>query len=126
MNTQENTTKHTPGPWMTEYELRDGSPYIIYSEEGTFIADLRCNGCEAPASDAKFDANAALLKAAPHLLEALKGMLALGAVKSIESIVAASPEGEIAKSGGFAAIKFARAAIAEAEGKAISTAEGRE
>ena len=72
----ENKSQHTPGPWMTEAEYRDGSPYLIYAKGSIKIADLRnSTPAEAPETDAEFDANAALIAAAPELLEALEDMM---------------------------------------------------
>lgn len=68
--------KHTPGPWMTEAEYRDGSAYLIYAKGSKKIADLRSSGAEAPESDGEIDANAQLIAAAPELLAALEALLA--------------------------------------------------
>ena len=59
-----NTTKHTPGPWT--YRKDDDS--IIAPHEGLQVCQLN------DGTNSQCEANAALIAAAPELLEALKGL----------------------------------------------------
>lgn len=93
------TTTHTPGPWkITSEEFVDdakGGPVArIYSRQ------------TRPADELK--ANAALIAAAPEMLEALNGLLE--AILKCEAPVGGKRET-------LAAVDAARAAIAKAEGR---------
>jgi hypothetical protein len=57
--------RHTPGPWRI-HRLTNGWPVI--TSDGHDIADLRLNGKGLP----HVEANAALIAAAPKLLESLE------------------------------------------------------
>lgn len=87
------TTKHTPGPWRVE----SGPYYRAIRVDGEVIADVRQIGRSFNES------NARLLAAAPDLLEALEGLLA---VVEQNDLPLSDPE-RIA----------ARAAIAKAKGE---------
>ena len=62
------TTKHTPGPWHYQPGRNSRPPYVIRGSEGGFVVV----GMTAD----RQEADAALIAAAPELLEALEGMVA--------------------------------------------------
>ncbi len=70
---EEETTKHTPGPWRDTGEYDKANGYYdttIESDDGEFIAIVRSgNGRE------QVEANAALISAAPDMLAALRETL---------------------------------------------------
>lgn len=89
------TTKHTPGPWS----VPDGgmAPTICTADESTLIATLAGTGDE-------MEANAALMKAAPEMLAALR-------------LWHAALRGKAMSAEEQAAWNAGRAAIAKAEGR---------
>lgn len=102
------TEKHSPGPWRVTGYLADRGLHLIAPplEHSCLILahviDYGDPDSEQPTPEAR--ANAALIAAAPDLLEALKGLLL---------------EVEEGRAGLFAGFTIrARAAIARAEGKA--------
>lgn len=85
-------TKHTLGPWHVG--MKPGP--IVYGPKGEQVADLRA---DLISKDERL-ANLRLIAAAPELLEALKGILAVANVRVDDPRCAA--------------FDFARAAIAKA------------
>jgi hypothetical protein len=74
-------SKHTPGPWTAQ---SNGHYGFIIEHEGSSIAavwgqKINMNATPLPAS-----ANACLIAAAPDLLEALKGVIAVADRKTNE------------------------------------------
>ena len=94
------TDKHTPGPWVVLNAGATVSRYG-YADSAETIADVRHK------PDGESAANAALIAAAPELLEALRGMIDYAA-----SEIGIEPEEAV---GGH--FKAARAAIAKAESR---------
>lgn len=64
--------KHTPGPWNTMLNTRPGAGYIAIERAGTEFAIARVPLSANGWHDEQSKANAALIAAAPELLEALK------------------------------------------------------
>lgn len=66
-------TKHTPGPWAVQKQShREGFKYVVCGEDfwpAAIFSDGRDNAGTA-------EANAALIAAAPKMLEALRGLVA--------------------------------------------------
>ncbi len=91
------TDKHTPGPWKNQYPR-------IYSKTGSKLIEvdeyMACTICDA-----------ALIAAAPDLLEALQGILGYFDSGNSVSVSQATIKA------GSDEIKAARAAIAKATGK---------
>lgn len=85
----------TPGPWKFSFEGVDPEWAIVTNAHGLIVANVN--------ADSRQEANARLIAAAPELLEALRGVVAMQYSKP--SFLAASME-------------QARAAIAKAEGRA--------
>jgi hypothetical protein len=78
--------KHTPGPWQVR--TIDGSIGHIETLDGVAVANAEIVGTLRQPNTAERKANAALISAAPELLEALEAM-----VKRIE-YYSAIPESE--------------------------------
>lgn len=99
-----NEAKHTPGPWCTH---RNGfsSVYIEARVGGGMLQEVACCGPTNEGSDQQ-EANARLIAAAPELLDALRGLLALE-----EENLRGYDDIDVC-----AEVQFARAAIAKAEG----------
>ena len=94
------SSKHTPGPWRLQ--LKDkftDHPFVVRGEQGGF--------CVLGLSDEAEKADARLIAAAPDLLEALKNL--------VERIDKNGGIGEY-KTDPVFVIKYARSAIAKAEG----------
>lgn len=89
-------TKHTPGPWR--YRPPSSTSFYIETPKGGILCS--CNGLPDPK---EWEANAALIAAAPHIKTALEDLLT--AVNG--SLVKAEPKV-------IAAMREARAAIEEA------------
>jgi hypothetical protein len=89
--------KHTKGPWVAS-QYMDTSEWGVLSEKNEIIVGV-CSGLSK--------ADAALIAAAPELLEALKDLL-----KVVELDVARNG----GPGGAFTALKAAREVIARAEG----------
>jgi len=73
--------KHTPGPWFT---VREGfsAVYVEARIEGGMLQEVAmCGPTEAGPSQQ--EANAALIAAAPDLLEALRVLLSLHEVRGV-------------------------------------------
>ena len=70
-------TKHTPGPWrVVNYQDKNDVPRVVSDKGG--IAVLCINRYLGEAGPSKQEQiNAALIAAAPELLEALKAMVAI-------------------------------------------------
>jgi len=68
------SAKHTPGPWVTDPEGHIRAPYPNHAP-GISIARMTCFG--AHDVHMAMGANAALISAAPDMLEALESALAL-------------------------------------------------
>lgn len=105
------SSQHTPGPW----EIHDGGKFGSYGDNGPSVCAVTGPGlCQplfdlcGPASEMQCRANAALIAAAPELLEALRGLS--DAVIEYGRTVAEWDRV-------LDADKAARAAIAKAEGK---------
>ena len=100
--------KHTPGPWFTH---RDGfsSVYVEARVGGGMLQEVACCGPTNEGSDQQ-EANARLIAAAPELLDALRGLLALE-----EENLRGYDDIDVC-----AEVQFARAAIAKATGCADS------
>lgn len=67
MNNQK--AKHTPGPWYTRYNQISS----LTSSHGCTIAN--CNATQKGITDEEAEANAALISAAPDMLETLEAVL---------------------------------------------------
>ena len=93
----ENETKHTAGPW----KFNDG---YVRAEDGTPVADVRLDNPKE-----EEDANAALIAAAPELLEAAKK--ALDCIKGFDTAFADGDGDKLEE------VRLLEAAIAKAEGK---------
>lgn len=65
-------TKHTPGPWSVRHQpYRDGFKFAVCGEDfwpAAIFSDGRSNAGTA-------EANAALIAAAPEMLDALRGLV---------------------------------------------------
>ena len=114
------TTKHTPGPWIGAGPSF-GDPLPRYTTEIITESEDE-NGevrsiCELPVAhhDDENEANARLIAAAPELLSALAGMLAI--VNDSQSVAGYHLNGELEPWDGFPEIERARAAIAKATGE---------
>ena len=120
MQTTETKSKHTPGPWDVIPQNGAGPMIAHCYDTGNDINPtglrLVCHVLERKASQEVDRANARLIAAAPELLEALKGLLAVFA-----------PGGNIAASEGSAdrAVAEADAEAVAAANAAIAKAEGR-
>lgn len=68
------TGKHTPGPWFVDEEGHIRAPYPNHAP-GISVARMTCFGAH-DVHMAK-DANALLISAAPDMLDALRGAVAL-------------------------------------------------
>ena len=90
--------KHTPGPWT--YEQISNNAYVI-DENGSAVMLYRN-------PDDEMKANARLIAAAPELLEALEGMLAIDQ----ENHQRGHDDDDVCKE-----VQTARAAIAKAKGE---------
>lgn len=109
------TTKHTPGPWRAsgidvlavEHDQTKASPVICRGERDQFDAGLMT---------AEQLANAALIAAAPEMLDALQACLSLGAERAHVHGCPNYPTGEV-NDRCAAWCVLARTAIAKAEGK---------
>jgi hypothetical protein len=64
-------TAFTPGPWRVD-DGTYGVAAVNVPEDG---GDIICSGPDAPASETRWQANAALIAAAPALYEALEHIL---------------------------------------------------
>lgn len=96
-------TKHTPGPWTYRaQDFHDNCP-----TEHFISAPTRGRICRLSSPDAEGKANAALISAAPDLLEALKVLLSQVSPKAREFPRMFGP------------VEIAEAAIAKAEGTAV-------
>lgn len=100
-------TKHTPAPWMHEYDETSKGYWHIYGNNGDIlVCSMQDNksvmGNNKDPKPKTCQANARLIAAAPELLEALKMMVKLVNRTSLEVM----PE-----------VKIACEAIAKAEGK---------
>ena len=114
------TNTHTPGPWAIDH-AEDGR-LIISAPEAAIAFPI---GSQRPLE--RFDANAALIAAAPDLLAALKAIMALQGTQAAakeyrEALAYASKPETVAKfTAAIEAIEqreqAAYAAIAKAEGK---------
>jgi len=73
---KETMSKHTPGPWRDVFDDDEDSEfltgYILRGADGTKIIDA-CGCCDSPWIHSKADA--ALIKAAPKMLKALRNLL---------------------------------------------------
>ena len=69
------TTKHTPGPWVIG--KRDHDVVMVDTASGTAICDVYGESDDRPA-------NARLIAAAPDLLAALKGVIAVADRNTVE------------------------------------------
>ena len=67
-------SKHTPGPWFCPTPLH-GTFYVEARIDGGMLQEVA--SCGPTAEPSQQAANARLIAAAPELLEALHGMLAL-------------------------------------------------
>ena len=102
-------TKHTPGPWVAD-DNEGFSMWKIYSRmspsgsgvQGSRVADVIGDSAEA-------DANAALIAAAPELLEALRLLLA---ECEHQAWIGNMPDDRVE-------FGIARAAIAKAKGEGV-------
>jgi len=106
------TTKHTPGPWILdkEYNVKDRQDRMIVIGSGIFGHDVK--SAAFPASSGQFvadddggESNAALIAAAPDLLEALKECLTVvriqnGNLHADTNEIQARAEAAIAKAEG--------------------------
>ena len=64
-------TKHTPGPWSEDkYVGVSNSPIVIVDKNGDVICDIDPDSPE-------YESNAKLIAAAPELLKAIEGFLAI-------------------------------------------------
>jgi hypothetical protein len=90
------THTHTPGPWSIAFYGETERPVIKHGNQS--IADVR--GCELDDSTSHSMANARLIAAAPELLQVTRDFLLLAALHDWEG----------------AAIDFAKATLAKAEG----------
>lgn len=104
------TTKHPPGPWRQD-EWRNGTSVRITGADRRFVAWLE--GLDA--KNAECQAGVRLIAAAPRLLAALAGMLAI--VDDSQAVAGYHLNGELEPWDGFPEIEEARAAIAEATGE---------
>lgn len=99
-------TAHTPGPWDegNPHEVTDGMIRVYGpSDEGpALVAEVYIQ----PGFDAQAEANATLIAAAPDLLEAIRGLLALQPVPF---------DGD--RSPGAEAFRAGRNAVHKAEGR---------
>jgi hypothetical protein len=74
---------HTPGPWHITSHGNDKSNYIpIYTEDGLWITEAKGRGgirgsMVGPNNNDEIAANAALIAAAPDMLEALQHIASL-------------------------------------------------
>jgi hypothetical protein len=66
-----NMGKHTPGPWR----VSDYDRALIWNEQGCCIVDMTDHEQKCSLSDDTIAANAALIAAAPDLLEACERVL---------------------------------------------------
>ena len=71
------TTKHTPGPWAADMEPTDDGQIYVYPAKYPEYDNDRKDICDVHAyhGSEQRDANAALIAAAPELLEALNEIL---------------------------------------------------
>ena len=106
-----NEAKHTPGPWCT-HRCGFSSVYIEARVGGGMLQEVACCGPTNEGSDQQ-EANARLIAAAPELLDALRGLLALE-----EENLRGYDDIDVC-----AEVQFARAAIAKAAGVASSAAQ---
>ena len=108
-----NEAKHTPGPWHLEEMGYNSSSYYIRgsSESGDRLTIGKGAVAHIPRSTVNpMEANARLIAAAPELLDALRGLLALE-----EENLRGYDDIDVC-----AEVQFARAAIAKATGCADS------
>ena len=96
-------SKHTPGPWVAEDRVYDGTGAAVIASYDEFTITMPSRGMvvyvtrPVGVSNAETVANARLCAAAPDLLEALKAVVKVADRKTVE-------------------FDLARAAIAKAEG----------
>ena len=77
MNTQNQTTAHTPGPWHVEHHIGD---WFLITPRNHIIAETASTSVAPTYSQQS--ANARLIAAAPELLEALED--ALNTIKALD------------------------------------------
>ena len=102
---------HTPGPWRycRENGSRTTGRHMIAGAKPGYLAEVRDCG------SGDVGANARLIAAAPELLEALKGMLAI--VSDSRGVAGYHLNGNTAEWGEFDEVDAAIDAIAKAEGQ---------
>ncbi|CAB3919953.1 hypothetical protein LMG3328_05304 [Achromobacter ruhlandii] len=91
------TTKHTPGPWAVRYDYVVQAPSF---DDGRLVPVAQPYGVNSDGTD--LFANARLIAAAPELLEALEGLLAVSVDTTSDELLA---------------MMAARASIAKAKGE---------
>lgn len=108
MTTKDDRTPaiYSPGPYVCEFD-RDGCDDLIFivAADGTHVAQIHYWDCDE-ASSTRARANAALLKAAPKLLNTVKALLI-----SIGTLPVTSLDGDL-----FDAIYSARSVLASIQG----------
>ncbi len=103
-------SKHTPGPWAYR-PSNDGHFIAGVGENSGYLAEVRqCRSKQDIRADAR------LIAAAPELLAALRGMLAI--VNESGGVAGYHLNGNTAEWDEFDEVDAARAAIAKAEGGA--------
>jgi hypothetical protein len=71
MNTTEQKTKHTPGPWANDKSGEYNRRWVI-RHNGLVVAEIRTSALDRTKDDAP--SNARLIAAAPEMLEALQAV----------------------------------------------------
>ena len=106
------SAKHTPGPWFVakESDAQESDGNVVISPNGYEIRPVPGVRLGDEMADLQLTA------AAPELLEALKGMLAI--VDDSRAVAGYHLNGELEPWGGFPEVEIARAAIAKATGSA--------
>lgn len=97
-----NTQKHTQGPWKSYFYGKDSNGQTIATVAANDGNNRICELCPFYPSENEISHNAYLIAAAPDLLQVTKDFLLLAALHDWEG----------------AAIDFAKATLAKAEGNA--------
>jgi hypothetical protein len=111
-------TKHTPGPWKAVCSEDPSATHLVGTEDGGIICRME-PWKRSGATLTERKPNAYLISASPELVGAVKNLLALfrhaptgGLIDDTPVIVSADYEDEVDE-----ALRYARAAIAKAEGR---------
>jgi len=107
------STKHTPGPWAIGYTSAEKDPFVVTADDGTKYhrrVMVAVAGPSTGVGEYMAHANAALIAAAPELLEALEEIARGVGPFSMDRLEHATNTIEAMKG-------LARAAIAKARGE---------